>query len=231
VTDLVRRSEDAFPLPSGVVSTETAMNFSSATHLSYEEWETLGERLGRLHSGIQFWLGDWFYFGEGCYRDGEKYEQALEATGRSVGGLYNLKWVAEKVRPEVRRADLSWSHHREVAKLPPEEQAAWLARAVEGRWSVDLLRSTIRAETDLTTWRDPQPVGSGVSTRAEIAAEPAQRDDADRERVQATPLRVADCDRLRRLCKLIISREKELPGCGLTPSIIERLRRAVGKDA
>jgi hypothetical protein len=199
-----------------VVSSETGLDFSSAVGLTYDQWASVGLRLGGLHSGIQWWLGDWFVFGHGRYRDGEMYHQALEETGRSAGGLYTLKWVAEKVGPEVRRADLSWSHHREVAKLPPDEQATWLARAVAGRWSVDLLRSTIQAK-DLSTWRDPEPVGA--STTTEPPSPPV-----------LTPPTDIDCDRLRRLGESILLRA--LRGLAVDDEVtIQRLRLALGKDA
>jgi hypothetical protein len=225
VTDLVPRSEEGFALPEGVLASETGLDFSSATGLVYDEWETLGGRLGRLHSGIQWWLGDWFAFGEARFRDGEMYEQALEETGRSVGGLYNLKWVAEKVPPQVRRADLSWSHHREVAKLPPEDQAAWLARASEGRWSVDLLRSTVRAEMDLTTWRGP------VEPSGEIEAAPAQRDDADRERIQGSEP-MLQVETLREVAAEIVAADRDEHGrvC-LGANLLERLRAALDVEA
>jgi hypothetical protein len=154
VNDLARRGEDAFGFE-GVRWSEIGIEFPVG--FDYGDWQALGVHLGRAHGSIQWALGDWFVYGEGRYRDGEMYEQALEDTGRSLGGLMNLKSVASRVPPSIRRADLSWSHHREIAKLEQAKQREWLSRAAEGDWSVDLLRDTLRAERDLTTRLGPGP--------------------------------------------------------------------------
>jgi hypothetical protein len=41
----------------------------------------------------------------------------------------NMAYVAGRFAPERRRAELSFSHHAEVAALAPDEQEEWLDRA------------------------------------------------------------------------------------------------------
>lgn len=92
---------------------------------SFEEWERCGALLRRMEGAVNWWVGDWINFGETAY--GEKYAQALEATGMEYGTLRNVAYVAANV--SRRRDSLPWSHHAEVAALPPEEQETWLEKA------------------------------------------------------------------------------------------------------
>lgn len=79
----------------------------------------------------RWWVGDWLNYGE--QRWGEMYAQAEVTTGWDYQRLRDAKWVANGVHLSVRKDNLSWSHHKEVAHLEPQEQAAWLNRAeVEG---------------------------------------------------------------------------------------------------
>jgi len=58
--------------------------------------------------------------------------------------LRNYKWVANNVELSLRKDNLTWSHHNEVAKLEPEEQEYWLNEAVEQGYTVRGLREAIR---------------------------------------------------------------------------------------
>jgi len=55
-------------------------------------------------------------------------------------------WVAHSVAPNVRRKELSWSHHREVAKLVQDDQKTMLEAAVADNLSVSELRALIRKD-------------------------------------------------------------------------------------
>jgi N6-adenosine-specific RNA methylase IME4 len=109
---------------------------------TFDEWEQLGLALGRMERSVQWWVGDWIRFGERRY--GEMYAQALDATGRDYGTLQKAVYVADKIELFRRRNNLSWSHHAEVAALPPAEQDVWLDTAEAGALSVMDLRSAIR---------------------------------------------------------------------------------------
>lgn len=105
--------------------------------LSYEQWENIGQLINRISKSIMWWLGDWLNYGEANY--GEKYTQAVDATGRSYQTLANAGYVAKYVETSRRRESLSWSHHAEVASLKPDEQSDWLDRAeIEGMTSKEL---------------------------------------------------------------------------------------------
>jgi hypothetical protein len=130
--------------------------------LEYDTYEALGCYLGALRDATAWWIGDWLLFGEGRY--GEKYADAVEATGRSKQTLKNYAWVAQNVPTSRRRARLSWSHHEAIAKLGPREQKAWLDRAERERWSVEEFRGMLRDPEPIEAHVVPQPV---VITSAE----------------------------------------------------------------
>ena len=94
---------------------------------TFEEWVDAFADLTRVQGSIQWWLGDMLQIGEARY--GEKYAQVAEATGHSAQTLMNYVWVASSVAPERRRPALSFSAHKEVAALEPEEQEAVLSQA------------------------------------------------------------------------------------------------------
>src|SRR5207244_5910126 len=58
-----------------------------------------------------------------------------QRTGYDPGTLRNLKWVASRVAPEQRHPGLSFAHHQEVVRLPPEQQESVLTRAEEEGWT------------------------------------------------------------------------------------------------
>lgn len=99
-----------------------------------EEWDAYGCGLRAVAEGVNWLRGDWLTYGEHAY--GEMYAQAVNSTDYAEGSLRNMKYVAANVPMEVRRADLPYSHHIEVAKLDdPDEQARWLKRASDRDWS------------------------------------------------------------------------------------------------
>lgn len=142
-----------------------------------EEWQALGNILGRLDASIQWLIGDWFVMGERVW--GQTYEQVADIVGRDVQTLYNYAWVASCVDFSVRTENLSFEHHKLVARLPPERQRELLSQAVKEGWSTRKLREIITPpalsdktdpfERDFDRWlKRAQAVGEG--DRRAIAA-------------------------------------------------------------
>lgn len=94
---------------------------------SLEQWLECGEFLKRAKGAVHFWIGDWLNYGE--KRWGEKYLEAIEATGYDYGTLRNDKWVAARVDLSRRHDKLSFDHHATVADLEPDEQDRLLTEA------------------------------------------------------------------------------------------------------
>lgn len=112
--------------------------------LAFEEWEQIGQSLRQINGGVLWWIGDWLNYGEQRY--GEKYSQALEATDYEYQTLRDAAWVSKEIGLSRRRDNLSWSHHREVAPLPVDEQSRWLNTAEAEGWSSRDLRREVKSE-------------------------------------------------------------------------------------
>mgnify|MGYP001561316687 CR=1 FL=1 len=131
--------EDNLPT-SGPAYTATALVLPLG--MAFEEWAGLGRSLQQMGRSVRWWVGDWLAYGEKHY--GQTYTQAVEATGRKNQDLMNMNWVSSQVEISRRRDTLSWSHHAEVAALPPAEQDAFLAQAEAEGLTVAGLRQAIR---------------------------------------------------------------------------------------
>jgi len=91
-----------------------------------------------------WWIGDWLVFGQREY--GNRYKQAVAATGLDYQTLRNYAWVASRFCASRRRDTLSFGHHAEVAALCEDDQEAWLRRSVVEGWSRNELRRKLRAK-------------------------------------------------------------------------------------
>jgi N6-adenosine-specific RNA methylase IME4 len=94
---------------------------------TFDQWKACGTLLLRAGKAVQWWIGDWLNYGERRY--GETYTQAMEATGLGYHTLRNAKWVAARWEMSRRHDNVPFSHHQEVASLPPAQGDAILDRA------------------------------------------------------------------------------------------------------
>lgn len=112
------------------------------------DYDTIEESLVGLVVGqtaVRFAMGDLLVFAEGVHS--EKYAQLQAATNLSRHTLENYASVSARVAYSRRREELTWSHHEAVARLSPEEQTAYLKRAIRDKLNVDELRAVVREET------------------------------------------------------------------------------------
>lgn len=107
-------------------TTETA--WTAPAELTYDGWSKIGRTLQQVNRSLNWWIGDWLYYGEQRY--GETYVQAVEATDSSAESLRKYLAVARRVDKSVRLSMLSWSHHALVAYLPSAEHKPLLELAV-----------------------------------------------------------------------------------------------------
>jgi hypothetical protein len=106
------------------------------------EWVEQGRWLGAIGRASAWWIGDWIRYGSARY--GDKYHAASQITGYDVQSLMNMAYVASRFEVSRRRPGLSFSHHAELAGLPPEDQELWLDRIEAGGLSVHALRAELR---------------------------------------------------------------------------------------
>lgn len=138
--------------------TRTSLTLADAD-LPFEQYEAMLKMFGIIKGITSFVIGDGLNWGEGIY--GERYTQAAEATGLSPGTLMNYASVCRNVAKQRRREDLTFGHHAEVSKLEPEQQIAWLQRAVDERWTRSQMRVAIADATKQTSLDDPPPAEPG----------------------------------------------------------------------
>lgn len=100
----------------------------------FEIWQMLGEKLLFYQKSIQWLVGDWLIYGE--QNMGEKYSQCLDSMKIDYTTMMNYRRIAMAFPIGSRWPSLSWTHHREVAELPPEQQQFWLKAAHDNNWSV-----------------------------------------------------------------------------------------------
>jgi len=112
-------------------------------HLSFEEWSSMAPLLNEAARGVAFVIGDWLTYGLDRFAQSEKdnprnaasrvrsedYESAIQLTGLDRATLQTYAHVSRKVPSSLRNKDLSWEHHKIVAKLPPVDQQYWLKLA------------------------------------------------------------------------------------------------------
>ena len=127
---------------SRILTTKVGLQLPS--ELSFEEWQSAGNRLSGMVSSSCWWLGDWLVYGKEHY-DG-RYELGARNAGLQYQTLRNYAWVARSYAVSRRRATLSFQHHQELASLAIEEQDEWLQRAEDYSWSTKQLRSAIRSQ-------------------------------------------------------------------------------------
>jgi hypothetical protein len=123
---------------------ELGITFSS--DLEYEEWYRLIGTLARLETAFQFAIGDALNYGSAKY--GEKYSNAMDATGFAYQSLANWTWVSKHVPIENRVAGLSWSHHRSVATCDVTQQKQLLEAAKMRGLSAFDLTSEIQGDPE-----------------------------------------------------------------------------------
>lgn len=119
--------------------------------ITIEEWKQLGQSLNQVEGSVQFWIGDWARYGDkrgftGKYTDPKVYDELENITGLKRQTIQQYKSISDNLDTNLRLPDLSFNHHREVAKLPPAKQEQYLNKASEEKLSVRDLREEVRKD-------------------------------------------------------------------------------------
>ena len=109
------------------------------------EFERVGTMLHQANRMLAWWTGDWFNAGENYH--GEAFAQLLDHTGMDPATVTQYAWVCRQVPHDRRVPTLSFSHHREVADLSPDQQYVWLSRAEDAGYSSHRLRRELAKAT------------------------------------------------------------------------------------
>ena len=173
--------------------TPTSLDLSDP-EMAFETYEMLGAYLGRMNRSCSWWIGDWLVFGEGTY--GERFAQAVGATGLAEQTLLNRTYVCRNVPRSMRRAAVPFSVHALVAPLPAREQKRWLDRVEKNGWKrADLIAAMkARRKDEQPPLADDEPVEAGL---LEEVARAILRDATQAEDGQHFLVPVEDMARLR----------------------------------
>jgi len=131
--------------------------------LTYEEWAEEGRTLVAMARASMWWVGDWLAYGE--HHFGDKYVQAVEATGLALSTLKNAQWVADRIPPAERIEDVPYSHHRAVASLDPKNRKAILVEARDEQLAEYEVRARVREVKEAEA-------GPGVTVIGDATPEP-----------------------------------------------------------
>lgn len=109
---------------------------------------------------LQFAIGDFMNWASAKF--GEQASQLIPETGWSETTQRIYTWVASKVPPHIRRAELTFTHHHLVAPLQSiEEQKMWLDKAVAGTdgrvWNSTELKKRMQASAREVVFNPTSP--------------------------------------------------------------------------
>jgi hypothetical protein len=95
----------------------TAASAQPPAELTLEEWRQHGVVLARIHTGVTWWLGDWWAYGQ--HRYGERKALVDDDTwdGPAFQTCMHAAVVCRAFETCRRRDVLSFNHHTEVAGL------------------------------------------------------------------------------------------------------------------
>lgn len=131
-------------IPDAVSVTDVGLQFNH--DIEYDQWLRLMATLQQLTTAFQFAIGDALNYGQKRY--GEKYAQAMDATGCAYQSLANWSWVSNHVPISNRIAGLSWTHHRLVANMGTEQQKQILESAKARGISVTEFEKELKGEAE-----------------------------------------------------------------------------------
>jgi N6-adenosine-specific RNA methylase IME4 len=100
-------------------ATETALVLPE--NLSQGRWREMGARLALIDRATGWWIGDWWNAYKPAWGDRGKLFEDPTWTGPSYATCRKAGVTCDAFDIDRRRQNVSFSHHAEVATLPPEE--------------------------------------------------------------------------------------------------------------
>lgn len=133
--------------------TEIGLHFEG--EVTFEQWRDIGHKVGRVARTSLFLVGDWLIYGQDRWNGGQRFEkmpeaeagryiEAMRETGLELGTLMDAAYVARNVPISQRRPELTFEHHKVVAKVKDEAvREDWLRKADAQGLSTRRLRKSI----------------------------------------------------------------------------------------
>jgi hypothetical protein len=111
------------------------------TNLTESEWKEAGAALAKVEGAMNWWLGDWWAFGEHGYGDRKALVEKEDWEGPDFKTCANASSVCKTFTTSRRRELVPFGHHAEVAGLPPADADSVLD------WCESVLNETGRLPT------------------------------------------------------------------------------------
>lgn len=154
----------------------TDTSYTLPEGLGLSEWLEIGKTLQRAGEAVQWWIGDWWRYGERHY--GQMAPRAAkeairDTTGYAYDTVRHAGRVADRFDHGRRRQNVPFTHHAEVSTLPAPYADEVLARAAVKKLSSREIRDQARvvrqavAREEATDLPAPGVVPDGV--RLEVA--------------------------------------------------------------
>jgi hypothetical protein len=122
----------------------TRSSWTLPKNLPEDQWIKFGQFFNHIEVATQWWIGDWWAYGEHAYGDRKAlFKEGGPLEGMSFKTCATYGYVARNVTTSTRVEVLSFKHHRIVATLPPTQQRKWLERAAKEEWSIRELMNKI----------------------------------------------------------------------------------------
>lgn len=112
--------------------------------LTSDQWQEAGVQIARMRGVTQWWIGDWWAFGEKRYGSRKALIEGDDWEGPGFQACADNAMVCRAFETSRRREVLSFNHHREVAPLPVEWQDTLLDEAVQNGLSIAKLRARVK---------------------------------------------------------------------------------------
>lgn len=135
--------------------------------ITKEQFQQVGLALGSMRESLHWAIGDLIATAERLF--GEDGYQLIESLGISEVSRLQYIRVALRIAQDRRRIELSWSHHRAVAPLEPEDQDRFLEEAIKNQWTKGDLEDAIKKELKGQLPPPPGRTGYVVEAVAEAA--------------------------------------------------------------
>lgn len=143
--------------------------------LSFERWASILTALQQIDRSVKWWLGDALVYGEQHFpkQHSQLYpDRADDPNGIKQTTMKQAAWVSSKFPPVTRVTELSWTHHRAVAELPPDDAHDLLDAALHERLSTRELDERVK-ERQLVIRRRALaalPIPASLPARVELHA-------------------------------------------------------------
>lgn len=110
--------------------------------LSLDDWTQQGQQLAADHRNLMWKIAAWLE--KGVERFGDAAEQiACDLFLKKPAQLKEILDIAKRFPPEERRPELSFTHHKMVAKLPDDQAAQVLDDAIQTKASVQTVKKAV----------------------------------------------------------------------------------------